>query len=70
MSSRVLPEWTGDDIRFLRMHVGLTQTAFGAMLGARQATISEWETEVHRPRRMMRLMLTQLAKQAHFSIRS
>lgn len=50
------------------MHIGMTQYEFAEKLEARQATISEWECGIHTPRRMMRLILTVLADEAHFPI--
>lgn len=35
---------TGADIRRRRKLLGLSQTALSAILGVRQATISDWET--------------------------
>lgn len=61
-----LPVWTPERIRQLRLHLGLTQAALADTIQVRQATISEWESGLYRPRRMMRLVLTILADQAAF----
>ncbi len=58
--------WTGDAIKALRRHMGLTQAQFAEELGTRQQTISEWETGVYRPRGTAAKLLTILAERAAF----
>jgi DNA-binding transcriptional regulator YiaG len=63
---RVRYEWTGEQIRALRTHMRLTQREMADELQVRQQTISEWETELHRPHRSTQKILTMIAEQAGF----
>lgn len=60
-------EWTGDQIRALRLHMGLTQREMADELAVRQQTISEWETGVHQPHRSSQRTLMLIAERAGFS---
>jgi DNA-binding transcriptional regulator YiaG len=59
-------EWTAEEIKALRFHMGLTQQRMARELGVRQQTISEWETGMYRPRRSMSKYLTIIAERAGF----
>ena len=59
-------EWTPEQIKALREHMGLTQKALGEELGMRQQTISEWETGMYRPRRSTSRYLKLVAERAGF----
>ena len=60
------PLWTGVRVRALRRHLGLTQSQLAEALGTRQQTISEWETELYRPRGTSATLLTFIAERAGF----
>ena len=62
----VAREWSAEEVRALRMHLGLTQDEFSDHLGTRQQTISEWEVGKHRPRGASRVLLTVIAESAGF----
>jgi DNA-binding transcriptional regulator YiaG len=64
---RVAREWTAEEVRALRIHMGLTQDEFSDHLGTRQQTISEWEVGKHRPRGASRVLLSVIAESAGFS---
>lgn len=63
---RKKPNWDGVGIRALRRHLGLTQQGLADELGARQQTISEWETGMYRPRGASSRLLTIIAERAGF----
>lgn len=58
--------WNGTLIRALRQHMKLTQSQLAKDLGVRQQTISEWESEIYRPKRAMLKYLTLIAERADF----
>ena len=58
--------WDKEGVKALRRHLGLTQAKMGEELGTRQQTISEWETEMYRPRGTSATLLTMVAEQAKF----
>ncbi len=60
------PTWGATRIRALRRHLGLTQVELAEELGARQATISEWENGLYRPRGASTQMLNVVAERAEF----
>lgn len=60
-------EWTGEQIRALRLHMGMTQREMADELAVRQQTISEWETGVHQPHRSSQRTLMLIAERAGFS---
>jgi len=60
------PQWDAKSIRALRDHLGYTQQQFADEPGIRQQTISEWETEQHRPRGATVTLLDIVAKRAGF----
>ncbi len=59
--------WDGDAVRALRAHLGATQGELAGELGVRQQTVSEWETEVYRPRGASAKLLSMVAEQAEFT---
>ncbi len=58
--------WDSTRIQALRQHLGLTQREFADQLGTRQQTISEWETDMYRPRGASATLLSIIAEQARF----
>ena len=67
MKRRHRAVWTGGQVRALRHHLGLTQSQLAQELGTRQQTISEWETELYRPRGASATLLTLIAERAGFA---
>ena len=61
------PTWDAGQVRALRRHLGLSQQALAEELGARQQTISEWETGLYQPRGVSVRLLTLVAERAGFS---
>ena len=59
-------KWDREAIQALRHHLGLTQRELADWLGARQQTISEWETGMYRPRGTSATLLSIIAEQAKF----
>ncbi|NQW20466.1 MAG: helix-turn-helix transcriptional regulator [Chloroflexi bacterium] len=59
-------KWQADNIRALRTHLGLSQTALSREIGIRQQTISEWETAMYAPRGASVTILTLLAVSSSF----
>jgi DNA-binding transcriptional regulator YiaG len=59
--------WDASQVQALRRHLGLTQQQLAEELGARQQTISEWETGQYRPRGTSARLLTVVAERASFS---
>ncbi|MEK7777820.1 MAG: helix-turn-helix transcriptional regulator [Chloroflexota bacterium] len=53
-------------MRALRQHMGVTQQELAQELGARQQTISEWETGLYQPRGLSQKLLTIIAERADF----
>lgn len=60
------PTWDAGRVRALRKHLNLTQTQLADELGTRQATISEWENDVYRPRGASAQLLNLVAERAGF----
>jgi DNA-binding transcriptional regulator YiaG len=58
--------WDSTRIQALRQHLGLTQRELADRLGTRQQTISEWETDMYRPRGASATLLSIIAEQARF----
>lgn len=58
--------WSGQRIRALRQHLGITQEEMATDLGIRQQTISEWERGLYQPRGASATLLTMVAERAHF----
>ena len=58
--------WDSTSIQALRQHLGLTQRELADRLGTRQQTISEWETDMYRPRGASVTLLSIIAEQAKF----
>jgi DNA-binding transcriptional regulator YiaG len=59
-------DWDGQRIRALRQHLKLTQAKLAEELGARQQTISEWETGMYKPRGTSATLLTLVAERSGF----
>ena len=59
-------KWQADNIRALRSHLELSQTALSREIGIRQQTISEWETGMYAPRGASVTILTMLAVSSNF----
>jgi len=59
-------EWSPEEIKALRAHMGLSQRDLAKELGVRQQTISEWETGVYKPRRYTAKYLTLIAERVGF----
>lgn len=53
-------------MRALRRHLGLTQQELAEQLGARQQTVSEWETGAYRPRGTSATLLALIAERTGF----
>ena len=58
--------WDNHNIRALRQHLGLTQSALANELGTRQQTISEWEIGMYQPRGTSVTLLNIVAERAGF----
>ncbi len=61
--------WDGERVRALRTHLELTQQELAEELGTRQQTISEWETEIYRPRGTSSTLLSMVAERSGFRYR-
>jgi DNA-binding transcriptional regulator YiaG len=59
--------WNADMIRALREHLGVNQAEMATLLGVRQQTVSEWETNVYSPTRARSKHLSMVAERADFS---
>jgi DNA-binding transcriptional regulator YiaG len=57
-------------VKALRQHLGLTQEGMAAELGARQQTVSEWETGQYQPRGTSARLLTLIAERGGFRYRA
>ncbi|MBI2912527.1 MAG: helix-turn-helix domain-containing protein [Chloroflexi bacterium] len=60
------PAWDAGQVRALRRHLSLSQEGLAEELGARQQTVSEWETGRYRPRGTSARLLTIIAERAGF----
>jgi DNA-binding transcriptional regulator YiaG len=58
--------WDASSVRALRQHLRMTQQELAAEMGARQQTISEWETGQYRPRGSSARLLSLIAERAEF----
>ena len=58
--------WDAGRIQALRKHLQLTQVELAEELGTRQATISEWENGLYRPRGASAQLLNLVAERAGF----
>ena len=58
--------WDSEQIRALRLHLGLTQRELAERLGTRQQTISEWELGLYKPRGASSTLLSIVAERAEF----
>ena len=63
-------KWQANNIRALRTHLGLSQTALSQEIGIRQQTISEWETGMYAPRGASVTILTLLAVSSNFRFKT
>jgi DNA-binding transcriptional regulator YiaG len=66
MAARRKAKWDAEGVKALRRHLGLTQDQMAQELGARQQTISEWETGVYQPRGVSERFLSLIAERAGF----
>ena len=66
MANRRRAVWDAASVRGLRRHLTLTQEQLAAELGVRQQTVSEWETDIYRPRGASSRLLTIVAERAGF----
>ena len=58
--------WDASSIRALRSHLEMTQQEMADELGARQQTVSEWETGKYRPRGVSAKLLDRVAEEKGF----
>ena len=58
--------WDAGGVRRLRKHLGMTQQELAEELGARQQTVSEWETGMYSPRGTSARLLSLIAERAGF----
>ena len=58
--------WGPKTIKSLRQCAGLSQSDLANLLGVRQQTISEWETDAYRPRGASIRMLNMVAEKYNF----
>jgi len=58
--------WGPRTIKSLRQSAGLSQSDLANLLGVRQQTISEWETDAYRPRGASIRMLNMVAEKYNF----
>jgi DNA-binding transcriptional regulator YiaG len=58
--------WNGAMVRSLRNYLDLNQAEFSKVLGVRQQTVSEWETEIYQPTRSRSKHLSMVAERAGF----
>jgi len=58
--------WSGEMIKALRYHMGVTQGELAGELGVRQQTVSEWETGAYAPKKAMSKLLGFVAERAGF----
>ena len=57
-------EWNAEAVRALRRRLNMTQREMADELGARQQTISEWETGAYRPRGVSARALLRMAEES------
>ena len=60
------PVWDAGSVRALRRRLGLSQEEMAQELGARQQTVSEWETGRYQPRGTSARLLAIIAERAGF----
>ena len=58
--------WTGAEVKAMRTTLGLTQRGFARQIGARYASVSEWETGKALPSAIFCRILTQFAIDADY----
>ena len=62
--------WHKDSVKGLRRHLKMTQQEFADELGARQQTVSEWETGLYKPRGTSARLLSIVAERAGYEYRT
>ncbi len=67
MAKKRRPAWNSDDVKGLRLHLGMTQAELADEMGTRQQTISEWETGMYQPRGASVTLLNLVAERAGFT---
>ena len=55
-----LTELTGDDLRTARKQLGMSQRVFADALGAGRRTVEDWEADISKPPRFLRLAIAAL----------
>jgi DNA-binding transcriptional regulator YiaG len=60
-------QWDRESVKALRKHLGYTQRQLADELGARQQTVSEWETGMYAPRGASSRLLSLIAERADFN---
>lgn len=60
--------WNAEMVRALREYLDLNQEELAELLGVRQQTVSEWETEEYQPTRSRSKHLTIVAERAGFPL--
>ena len=58
--------WDAKTVRALRRYLEMTQQQLAEEMGARQQTISEWETGLYQPRGTARKLLAIIAERSAF----
>ena len=61
------PRWNSSKVKALREHLDLSQQALADELGARQQTVSDWETGTYTPGGMSSRLLSIMAERANFT---
>ena len=64
------PVWNAERVRALRKHLRYTQRELADEMGARQQTVSEWETGMYEPRGTSARLLSIIAERAGFEYRT
>ncbi len=62
--------WHKDSVKALRRHLKMTQRELADEMGARQQTISEWETGLYRPRGTSARLLSIIAERTGYEYRA
>ena len=70
MARKQRQHWNGESIRSLRRHLQMTQTQLAGELGIRQQTISEWESDIYKPRGATVTLLNLVAERCEFDYTS
>ncbi|MFH1087986.1 MAG: helix-turn-helix domain-containing protein [Chloroflexota bacterium] len=59
-------DWDGVKVKALRRKLRATQADLAGEMGVRQQTVSDWETDVYRPRGASARLLSLIAEKADF----